>query len=143
MSLISDNSSTILPIMLPALYQNSKTHWNKTILGLIYNALKLFTEMSHKQFDQCLQDYNSEQQNEGNLDREEMWNRIENIARLRSSSGHGFANGNHEVNGNLSSSNETSSSSLTNGLNGTSGPSSHNSNDSGSNTSRCRLRGRT
>ena len=38
MSLISDNASVILPIMFPALYKNSKSHWNKTIHGLIYNA---------------------------------------------------------------------------------------------------------
>ena len=29
MSLISDNASVILPIMFPALYKNSKSHWNK------------------------------------------------------------------------------------------------------------------
>lgn len=29
MSLISDNAAKILPIMFPALYRNSKTHWNK------------------------------------------------------------------------------------------------------------------
>lgn len=29
LSLISDNAQTILPIMFPALYKNSKSHWNK------------------------------------------------------------------------------------------------------------------
>ncbi len=29
MSLISDNATTILPIMFPALYKNTKSHWNK------------------------------------------------------------------------------------------------------------------
>jgi len=33
MSLITENSAVILPIMFPALYNNSKTHWNKTIHG--------------------------------------------------------------------------------------------------------------
>lgn len=33
MSLITENSTVILPIMFPALYNNSKTHWNKTIHG--------------------------------------------------------------------------------------------------------------
>ncbi|XP_033245982.1 serine/threonine-protein phosphatase 2A 56 kDa regulatory subunit delta isoform-like, partial [Drosophila miranda] len=47
MSLIADNSAVILPIMFPALNRNSKTHWNKTTHGLIYNALKLFMEMDH------------------------------------------------------------------------------------------------
>lgn len=29
MSLISDNAARVLPIMFPALYRNSKSHWNK------------------------------------------------------------------------------------------------------------------
>ena len=29
MSLIGDNANTILPIMFPALYRNTKSHWNK------------------------------------------------------------------------------------------------------------------
>ena len=57
MSLISDNAATILPVMFPALYRNSKNHWNKTIHGLIYDALKLFMEMNPKLFDECTQQY--------------------------------------------------------------------------------------
>jgi len=64
MSLISDNAATILPIMFPALYKNSKNHWNKTIHGLIYNALKLFMEMNQKLFDECTQQYKAERQKE-------------------------------------------------------------------------------
>lgn len=85
MSLISDNANIILPIMFPALYKNSKSHWNKwvlssshpfifppiisnplllffyrTIHGLIYNALKLFMEMNQKLFDECTQQYKQE-----------------------------------------------------------------------------------
>jgi hypothetical protein len=29
MSLIGDNATSILPIMFPALYKNTKSHWNK------------------------------------------------------------------------------------------------------------------
>merc|ERR1711894_651259 len=64
MSLISDNASVILPIMFPALYKNSKSHWNKTIHGLIYNALKLFMEMNQRLFDECTQQYKAEQKRE-------------------------------------------------------------------------------
>ncbi|EPY87753.1 serine/threonine-protein phosphatase 2A regulatory subunit gamma isoform [Camelus ferus] len=60
MSLISDNAARILPIMFPSLYRNSKTHWNKTIHGLIYNALKLFMEMNQKLFDDCTQQFKAE-----------------------------------------------------------------------------------
>uniref|UniRef100_A0A673CMG6 Serine/threonine protein phosphatase 2A regulatory subunit n=1 Tax=Sphaeramia orbicularis TaxID=375764 RepID=A0A673CMG6_9TELE len=83
MSLISDNAAKILPIMFPALYKNSKSHWNKTIHGLIYNALKLFMEMNQKLFDDCTQQYKAEKQKEKYKlkEREEVWYKIEELAR--------------------------------------------------------------
>uniref|UniRef100_A0A3B4GX66 Protein phosphatase 2 regulatory subunit B'gamma n=1 Tax=Pundamilia nyererei TaxID=303518 RepID=A0A3B4GX66_9CICH len=83
MSLISDNAAKILPIMFPALYRNSKTHWNKTIHGLIYNALKLFMEMNQKLFDDCTQQYRAEKNKEKakSKEREEAWLKIENLAK--------------------------------------------------------------
>lgn len=62
MSLIAENSQVILPIMFPSLYRSSKTHWNKTIHGLIYNALKLFMEMNQKLFDECNRNFKQEKQ---------------------------------------------------------------------------------
>ena len=117
MSLVTDNCTILFPIILPALFRNSKLHWNKlvvlkcshvavttatnnsllfhllsflplssclmavlicsfvpflsllssfpspvfllshfprrTILGLIYNALKIFSEMNNKLFEEC------------------------------------------------------------------------------------------
>ncbi|XP_044013493.1 serine/threonine-protein phosphatase 2A 56 kDa regulatory subunit gamma isoform-like isoform X3 [Aphidius gifuensis] len=82
MSLISDNYSSILPIMYPALYKNSRNHWNKTIHGLIYNALKRLMEMNQKVFDECTQQYTQDRQKEKRLvkDRDEAWNRVETLA---------------------------------------------------------------
>ncbi|CAH2253037.1 jg13553 [Pararge aegeria aegeria] len=79
MSLISDNATHILPIMFPSLYCNTKTHWNKTIHGLVYNALKLFMEMNQKLFDECTQLYKQEKQKEWErlLQREEIWQKLE------------------------------------------------------------------
>ena len=83
MSLISDNASTILPIMFPALYKNSKSHWNKTIHGLIYNALKLFMEMNQKLFDECTQQYKLEQKKEKEKAKKrlEAWKKLDELAR--------------------------------------------------------------
>lgn len=83
MSLISDNASMILPIMFPALYKNSKAHWNKTIHGLIYNALKLFMEMNQKLFDECSKQYKEERQKEKDKmkQREDAWDKVEGKAR--------------------------------------------------------------
>lgn len=82
MSLIADNSQIILPIMFPSLYRNSKTHWNKTIHGLIYNALKLFMEMNQRLFDECNKNYRQEkQEREKSSHREELWQQVESLAK--------------------------------------------------------------
>nr|DBA35785.1 TPA: well-rounded [Drosophila grimshawi] len=83
MSLIADNSHIILPIMFPALNRNSKTHWNKTIHGLIYNALKLFMEMNQRLFDECSKNYKQEKQQEREKlsQREELWQQVETLAK--------------------------------------------------------------
>ncbi|KAM8705966.1 hypothetical protein ACLKA7_010290 [Drosophila subpalustris] len=83
MSLITDNSQVILPIMFPALNRNSKTHWNKTIHGLIYNALKLFMEMNQRLFDECSKNYKQEKQMEREKlnQREELWQQVESLAK--------------------------------------------------------------
>ncbi|KAH6918653.1 protein phosphatase PP2A0 B subunit gamma isoform [Coprinopsis sp. MPI-PUGE-AT-0042] len=56
-NLMSDNLAVILPIVFPALYNNSKSHWNRTIHGMVYNALKLFMEINPDLFDETLQQY--------------------------------------------------------------------------------------
>uniref|UniRef100_A0A2K5K888 Serine/threonine-protein phosphatase 2A 56 kDa regulatory subunit n=1 Tax=Colobus angolensis palliatus TaxID=336983 RepID=A0A2K5K888_COLAP len=83
MSLISDNAAKILPIMFPSLYHNSKTHCNKIIHGLIYNALKLFMEMNQKLFDDCTQQFKAEELKEKLKMKvqEEAWVKIENLAK--------------------------------------------------------------
>lgn len=83
MSLISENSATIIPIMFPALYENSTTHWNKTIVGLIYNALKLFTEINQKQVDACMTEYQLKhaESDMREKSRRDAWNRIEHLAK--------------------------------------------------------------
>lgn len=42
MSLISDNAAKILPIMFPALYRNSKTHWNKWVNTLACHCFSVW-----------------------------------------------------------------------------------------------------
>ncbi|KAJ3101141.1 Serine/threonine-protein phosphatase 2A 56 kDa regulatory subunit delta isoform [Physocladia obscura] len=81
-NLIGDNAGVILPIMFSSLYRNSKTHWNRTIHGLIYNALKLFMEISPKLFDDCTNKYKQNRQLERKKqkDREEMWAKLEAVA---------------------------------------------------------------
>ncbi|KAJ3370865.1 Serine/threonine-protein phosphatase 2A 56 kDa regulatory subunit gamma isoform [Kappamyces sp. JEL0680] len=86
-NLMSENVNVILPIMFPALYKNSKTHWNRTIHGLVYNALKLFMEMSPKLFDECTNQYKLSRQVERKKqkDREDAWQKIEAMASMNAS----------------------------------------------------------
>lgn len=81
-NLIGENADVILPIMFSSLYKNSKSHWNRTILGLVYNALKLFMELSPKLFDECTAKYKLNRQQERKLikEREDHWNRLESLA---------------------------------------------------------------
>uniref|UniRef100_A0AC34Q056 Serine/threonine protein phosphatase 2A regulatory subunit n=1 Tax=Panagrolaimus sp. JU765 TaxID=591449 RepID=A0AC34Q056_9BILA len=83
MSQINENAAVILPIMFPALYKNSKNHWNKTITGLIYNALKLFMEENQKLFDTCTQNYNKQRETEKKLlmEKQQKWDILEKKAR--------------------------------------------------------------
>ncbi|CAO3647717.1 unnamed protein product [Cunninghamella blakesleeana] len=57
LTLVHENIKVILPIMYPVLYENSKSHWNRTIHGLIYNALKLCMDMNYELFEKCASDY--------------------------------------------------------------------------------------
>jgi len=76
-NLITENATVLVPLVFPALYQ-SKEHWNKTIHGLIYNALKQFMEMNPKLFDDCTLVYKNKKQTE----REHQKNRIDNWTKL-------------------------------------------------------------
>jgi len=57
MSLVGENAQEIVPVMFPSLYKNSKSHWNRSIHSLIYNALKTLQEMNSKLFDECSSKY--------------------------------------------------------------------------------------
>ncbi|KAI8093612.1 protein phosphatase 2A regulatory B subunit [Halteromyces radiatus] len=60
LTLMNEHIDIILPIMYPVLYENSKSHWNRTIHGLIYNALKLYMEMNYDLFGKCADKYNED-----------------------------------------------------------------------------------
>ncbi|EST05165.1 Protein phosphatase 2A, regulatory B subunit, B56 [Kalmanozyma brasiliensis GHG001] len=81
-NLIGDNVQVILPIVFSALYQNSKAHWNRTIHGLVYNALKLFMEINPALFEMCTNEYKQQRQMEKQklVDREEAWKRLRDTA---------------------------------------------------------------
>jgi serine/threonine-protein phosphatase 2A regulatory subunit B' len=77
-NLMSDNLAILLPIVFPALYTNSKSHWNRTIHGMVYNALKLFMEINPELFDATLQQYKQRKIDEQQhaVERYEQWQKV-------------------------------------------------------------------
>ncbi|KAI1354943.1 protein phosphatase 2A regulatory B subunit [Xylaria sp. FL0043] len=88
-NLVSDNVEIILPIMFAPLYENSKGHWNRTIHGMVYNAMKLFMEINPQLFDDCSHDYNEQQNNAPARQalREKKWAAITEQANKRKANG--------------------------------------------------------
>eukprot|EP00123_Amoebidium_parasiticum_P016977 comp23667_c0_seq1/m.40462 comp23667_c0_seq1/g.40462 ORF comp23667_c0_seq1/g.40462 comp23667_c0_seq1/m.40462 type:complete len:576 (-) comp23667_c0_seq1:330-2057(-) len=81
-SLISENANVILPLMFSSLYRNSKSHWNRTIHGLVYNALKLFMDTNPVLFEECTQKYKQEVELEAAAaeERQAQWAQLEEMA---------------------------------------------------------------
>ncbi|KAI1205920.1 protein phosphatase 2A regulatory B subunit [Annulohypoxylon truncatum] len=88
-NLVSDNVEIILPIMFAPLYENSKGHWNRTIHGMVYNAMKLFMEINPQLFDDCSHEYTEQQNNAAAREalREKKWAAITDQANKRKSNG--------------------------------------------------------
>merc|ERR1712013_862026 len=51
--LINQNRQALFPIVIGALYTNSKQHWNSAVHGLTFNVLKLLMEADPQLFDEC------------------------------------------------------------------------------------------
>ncbi|KAH7212936.1 phosphatase 2A regulatory B subunit-domain-containing protein [Fusarium oxysporum] len=93
-NLVSDNVEIILPIMFAPLYENSKGHWNRTIHGMVYNAMKLFMEINPQLFDDCSHDYTEQQNSAAAREalRERKWAALSKKAnQQRESNGNGTA----------------------------------------------------
>ncbi|KAI9291931.1 protein phosphatase 2 regulatory subunit B, gamma isoform, isoform CRA_f [Neoconidiobolus thromboides FSU 785] len=85
-NLMSENASVILPIMFASLYKNSKMHWNRTIHGLVYNALKVFMDMDPGLFDRCVNTFKLNRKLEAKQQerRDQFWSLIERKAKENS-----------------------------------------------------------
>lgn len=82
LDLMQHNAKEVMPIMFYSLYRNSKTHWNRTIHGLVYNALRCFQTIDHELFDKEMKSTKAKQQEEKhkNATRESNWKMISEAA---------------------------------------------------------------
>lgn len=78
-SMMAENIKDIMPIIFPTLFKTSKTHWNKTILSLVYTALKLCIDIDPRLFDECANEYKNQRQLERKhqKQREENWRQLQ------------------------------------------------------------------
>jgi serine/threonine-protein phosphatase 2A regulatory subunit B' len=76
--LINQNRQALFPIVIGALYTNSKQHWNSAVHGLTFNVLKLLMEADPQLFDECSAKHRQEADEEDTKQqkREEKWQKL-------------------------------------------------------------------
>merc|ERR1712056_87565 len=62
--LINQNRQDLFPIIIGALYKNSKQHWNSAVHGLTFNVLKHLMEADPQLFDECSAKHRQEEEEE-------------------------------------------------------------------------------
>ncbi|KAH8927836.1 protein phosphatase 2A regulatory B subunit [Atractiella rhizophila] len=79
---VGENLHSLLPVIFGPLVTNWRTHWNRQIHSLIYNALKLCNEINAELYDQCNEEYRKERQAEVDRRRlrDEAWNGVQSKA---------------------------------------------------------------
>ncbi|RAL46914.1 unnamed protein product [Cuscuta campestris] len=87
-SLIKQNRKVILPIIIPALERNSRTHWNQAVQSLTLNVRKLFSDIDPELFEECLQKYQEDEsrEQEVKVKREATWKRLEDLGGIKAAS---------------------------------------------------------
>ncbi|XP_071738711.1 serine/threonine protein phosphatase 2A 59 kDa regulatory subunit B' eta isoform-like [Rutidosis leptorrhynchoides] len=88
-NLIKQNRKVILPIILPALENNTKSHWNQAVRSLTLNVRKIFSDADPDLFQECLLKFQEEEskKEETKSKREAVWKRLEEVAAKRSDYG--------------------------------------------------------
>ncbi|KAJ6725751.1 SERINE/THREONINE PROTEIN PHOSPHATASE 2A PP2A REGULATORY SUBUNIT B [Salix purpurea] len=81
-NLIRQNRKVILPIILPALEKNVGNHWNQAVRSLTLNVRKIFEDLDHELFNECLLKFHEDEKKEVEIRarREATWRRLEEIA---------------------------------------------------------------
>merc|ERR1712113_1119106 len=79
--LINRNRQELFPIIIGALYRNSKHHWNSAVHGLTFNVLKLLMEADPQLFDECSAKHRADEEEEEQkvLVRQNKWNKLQQM----------------------------------------------------------------
>lgn len=79
--LINQNRQELFPIIVGALYNNSKQHWNSAVHGLTFNVLKLLMEADPQLFDECSAKHRADEENyvEDENGRQSKWKKLQDM----------------------------------------------------------------
>merc|ERR1712066_1100873 len=79
--LINQNRQDLFPIIIGALYKNSKHHWNSAVHGLTFNVLKLLMEADPQLFDECSAKHRSDEEEEEKFEkmRKQRWQALKDM----------------------------------------------------------------
>lgn len=61
-NLVAQHRVKLLPIVLPALEENTNSHWNPAVHGLTLNVRKMFQDLDEQLYEQCKQEYEHRRQ---------------------------------------------------------------------------------
>jgi serine/threonine-protein phosphatase 2A regulatory subunit B' len=102
-SLFAPNRQAIMPIVVPALEQNSQNHWNQAVLNLTANVKKMFSEMDEDLFSSCLDKYKEDEEKRAQLEAKRMltWEKLESAAAFQPVTGHAAVLIGHQPSANL------------------------------------------
>jgi serine/threonine-protein phosphatase 2A regulatory subunit B' len=86
-NLIKQNHKIILPIVLPALEQNTRNHWNQAVRSLTINVSKIFSDTDPAFYEECMIKFREDeaQENDMKLKREARWKRMEEMGGMKAS----------------------------------------------------------
>ncbi|XP_042392627.1 serine/threonine protein phosphatase 2A 57 kDa regulatory subunit B' kappa isoform-like [Zingiber officinale] len=80
-SLVSQNWQSVMPLILPALERNIRSHWNQAVLNLTQNIKKLLYEMDEELFLACKKKFEEEEVKQDLMEKRRMtWEHLESTA---------------------------------------------------------------
>ncbi|CAN6471949.1 unnamed protein product [Victoria cruziana] len=82
LNLITQNRKVILPIIFPAMERTTRSHWNQAVQSLTLNVRKIFSDVDHELFEECLTKFQEDESKEKGIQqkRESTWKRLEEVA---------------------------------------------------------------
>ncbi|KAF3783613.1 B'GAMMA Serine/threonine protein phosphatase 2A regulatory subunit B' gamma isoform [Nymphaea thermarum] len=82
LNLITQNRKVILPIIFPAMERTTRSHWNQAVQSLTLNVRKIFSDVDHELFEECLIKFQEDESKEKEIQQKRLstWVRLEEVA---------------------------------------------------------------